>query len=327
MTRAVVVTGGAGYVGSHAAKALDQAGYLPVSVDNLARGHRWAVKWGPLETGDILERDFLDAVFERWQPEAVLHFAAFAYVGESVAEPARYWRNNVLGSLNLVEAMRDHGVGRLVFSSSCAVYGAPSAIPIREHAHLAPINPYGAGKVAVESMLRDFGAAHGLMSIALRYFNAAGADPGGSIGEAHDPETHVIPLALEAAAGKRPALTVFGDDYPTQDGTCVRDYVHVSDLAHAHVLALEALEARAPIPALNLGTGAGASVGEIVAAVERVSGRRVRVEVGARRAGDPPALVADARAARQELGWTPRLSDLDSIIGTAWAWAGRAPTA
>jgi len=232
----ISVTGGAGYIGSHTRKALKRAGYLPVSYDNLINGHDWAVKWGPLERGDILDRERLRQVIEKYRPRAMMHFAAFAYVDESIFDPGKYYRNNVVGSVNLLEAARDQGVDQFVFSSSCAIYGVPDEIPIRENASQRPINPYGASKRMVERMLADFGAAHGLRSVILRYFNAAGADPDGEIGEVHDPETRLIPLALDAASGRRPNVTIFGADYDTKDGTCVRDYVHVSDLADAHVL-------------------------------------------------------------------------------------------
>ena len=317
---AVLVTGGAGYIGSHACIALARAGYQPVVVDNLVYGHEWAVKWGPFERGDIGDRYLLDGVIERHRPVAVMHFAAFAYVGESVTNPGKYYRNNVAGSLTLLEAVRDHGIRSLVFSSTCATYGIPDQVPIPETAPQNPINSYGASKLMVERMLRDFDTAHELRSISLRYFNAAGADPGGETGEVHEPETHLIPLALDAASGAGPGLTVFGEDYPTPDGTCLRDYIHVSDLAEAHVLALGKLQESGRSDVFNLGTGKGASVLELIAAVERVTGRKVPYSVGPRREGDPPALVSNGDRARSELGWTPRLSDLDTIVGTAWAW-------
>ena len=318
----VLVTGGAGYVGSHACKALAAAGHTPVTYDSLVRGHEWAVKWGPLERGDILDRARLDEVFASHRPDAVMHFAAFAYVGESVADPARYYRNNVVGTLTLLEAMRAAGVDSMVFSSSCATYGAPAVLPITEDTPQQPINPYGASKLMAERMLADHAAAYGLKSVALRYFNAAGADPDGEIGEAHDPETHLIPLVLEAAAGRRPHVTVHGDDYDTPDGTCIRDYVHVSDLADAHVLALEALGRQEGFRPHDLATGTGLSVAEAIVAAERVTGRRIPVRTGPRRPGDPPALFADGARARAELGWTPRRSGADEIIATAWRWHG-----
>jgi UDP-arabinose 4-epimerase len=314
----VLVTGGAGYIGSHACKALAAAGHTPVAYDNLERGHAWAVKWGPLEEGDILDQARLEAAMQRHRPFAVMHFAALAYVAESVADPALYYRTNVQGTLSLLEAMRSQGVSRLVFSSSCATYGNPSATPIAEDARQAPINPYGATKLMAEWMLRDY-AAYGLKSVALRYFNAAGADPEGETGETRDPETHLIPLALDAAASGG-AFTIYGDDYATPDGTCVRDYVHVSDLAAAHVLACERVNDVEGLAAYNLGAGVGHSVAEIVQAIRDRTGCEVRSNIGPRRAGDPPVLTADPALAQRELGWTPRLSSLEDIIDTAWRW-------
>jgi len=319
----VLVTGGAGYIGSHACKALAKAGYQPITYDNLIYGHEWAVKWGPFERGDILDRTRLAQVLAKYQPKAILHFAAFAYVGESVSDPGKYYRNNVVGSLTLLEAARDHGVEHFVFSSTCATYGIPENLPIRENTVQRPINPYGATKLTVERMLADFGAAHGLRSIILRYFNAAGADPDNEIGEVHDPETHLIPVVLDAASGRRPNVTIFGSDYPTPDGTCVRDYIHVSDLADAHVRALQALEAGSASDIFNLGNSHGFSVREVVDCVSKVTGLVVPTVIGARRDGDPAALVSDASRARQILGWTPRLAELNEIIRTAWTWHQR----
>ena len=319
----ILVTGGAGYIGSHSCKALAQAGYTPISYDNLVYGHHWAVRWGPLEVGDINDRARLDAVMNHYQPAAVMHFAAFAYVGESVQDPGKYYRNNVAGTLTLLEAMRDYGLDKMIFSSTCATYGVPQSIPIPEDHPQQPINPYGASKLMIERMLADFDMAHGLRVIALRYFNAAGADPEGEIGEAHDPETHLIPLVLDAAAGRRPALTVFGDDYATPDGTCIRDYIHVTDLADAHVWALKVLEQGSNSRAYNLGNGAGFSVREVISAAEAITGRPVPVNIGPRRPGDPPRLVGDAARARNELGWSPRYAGLDDILQTAWAWHER----
>ena len=324
-SNAVLVAGGAGYIGSHACKALSKAGYLPVTYDNLVYGHDWAVKWGPLELGDILDRGRLDAVIEKYKPRAIMHFAAFTYVGESVANPGKYYRNNVAGSLNLIEAARDHGIGSFVFSSTAAIYGMPDRQPIAEDAPLRPMNPYGVSKLTVEHMLGDFGHAHGLKSIALRYFNAAGADPESEIGEDHDPESHLIPLALDAVLGRRDAITVFGTDYDTPDGTGVRDYIHVSDLADAHVKALEALQSGAPSGVYNLGSGRGFSVREIIAAAGEATGQTVPVTYGARRPGDPAQLVSDATRAREALGWKPQFTDLGDILSTAWAWHQRKP--
>ncbi len=323
MKDSILVTGGAGYIGSHACKALAEAGYTPVSYDNLVYGHREAVRWGPLEIGDIEDRPRLDAVIAAHRPSAVMHFAAYAYVGESVQNPGKYYRNNVAGSLTLLEAMRDHGIGRCIFSSTCATYGEPTAMPIAEDHPQHPVNPYGASKLMIERMLQDFDAAHGLRAIALRYFNAAGADPDGETGESHDPETHLIPLVLDAAAGIRPAITVYGDDYDTPDGTCIRDYVHVTDLAQAHVLALQALEQGAGSNAYNLGNGQGFSVREVIDRAAALTGGHIPVEQGPRRAGDPPRLVGDATRIRHDLAWRPRYADLDTILATAWHWHRR----
>ncbi len=317
---AVLVTGGAGYIGSHACRALSAAGFEPVSYDNLVYGHPWAVRWGPLERGELEDRARLDAVLDRYRPVAIMHFAAYAYVGESVSDPGKYYRNNVHGSLTLIEAARDHGIDSFIFSSTCATYGIPSAVPITEEEKQAPINPYGASKLMIERMLADFDAAHGLRSVSLRYFNAAGAEPEAGIGEAHDPETHLIPLAIEACLGRGPELVVFGDDYDTADGTAVRDYIHVSDLAAAHVRALEYLQAGGATTALNLGTGQGHSVREVIDAVAAAADRAVPHRIGPRRAGDPPVLVADASRARQVLGWEPALPGLDPIVDSALRW-------
>lgn len=322
-TKNILVTGGAGYIGSHVCKALARAGYTPVTYDNFTYGHEWAVKWGPLEKGGICDRNRLDEVLTRYRPQAAMHFAAFAYVGESVSDPAKYYRNNVYGSLSLLEALRDHGINNFVFSSTCATYGVPDQIPIPETQAQRPINPYGASKLMVEQMLCDFEIAHAIKWIALRYFNAAGADPDNEIGEAHDPETHLIPLVLDAASGRRENITVFGADYDTRDGTCIRDYIHVTDLAEAHVLALQALERGAPSAAYNLGNGTGYSVSEVVAAARRVTGIDIPTVMSGRRPGDPATLVGDASRARAELGWQPRFFELDQIVGTAWAWHQR----
>ncbi len=323
MAETILVTGGAGYIGSHCCKALGAAGYEVVVVDNLVYGHADAVKWGPLEQGDISDGAFLDRVFAYYRPAAVIHFAAYAYVGESVTDPSKYYRNNVGGTLSLLEAMWRAGVGRLVFSSTCATYGIPATVPIPEASPQFPINPYGRTKLVAEHMLSDFERAHGLRSIALRYFNAAGADPEGEIGERHDPESHLIPLALDAVAGTGSALTVNGEDYDTPDGTCVRDFIHVTDLADAHVRAMAHLLNGRASDQVNLGTGKGSSIRDVMDAVEKVVGRPVPYSLGPRRPGDPPALVADPDRARSLLGWTPKLSDLDTIVRTAWAWHQR----
>jgi UDP-glucose-4-epimerase GalE len=316
----VLVTGGAGYIGSHACAALAAKGHEVVVFDNLAHGHRDFVQWGDLIVGDLRNAVEITAAMASERPDAVMHFAALIAVGESVENPAKYYQNNVGGSLNLLDAMRASGVDEFVFSSTAAVYGVPETDPIPENHKKAPINPYGATKLMVEQALGDYGAAYGLRHAALRYFNAAGADPEGRVGEAHEPETHVIPLALEAAIGDPTAFRIFGTDYDSPDGTAIRDYIHVVDLADAHVRALEHLAAGGDSLQLNLGTGKGVTVREIVAAVERVTGKSLKPREIERRAGDPPSLVADSRACRETLGWAPRRSDLDTIIADAWAW-------
>ena len=316
----ILVTGGAGYIGSHTCKALHRSGYLPVTYDNLSRGNVEAVQWGPLEIGDLADRARLREVMVRHRPAAVVHFAALAYVGESNENPAAYYGNNVGGTAALLEVMREMGVRHIVFSSTCAIYGTPKTVPISEQCPEAPINPYGASKMVCERMLRECATAFPLTFTALRYFNAAGADPDGEIGECHVPETHAIPLLLDAAAGAAHGFTIFGDDYPTPDGTCVRDYVHVTDLAAAHVAALRALTDGAASAALNLGTGRGWSVREVVDSMRRITNRDLTVHVGPRRPGDPPVLVADAARARQKLGWRPQHSDLETLVTHAWAW-------
>ncbi len=326
MSQSILVTGGAGYVGSHACKALASAGYIPVVYDNLSRGHREAVRWGPLVDGDLRDSARLVTALNTHQVAAVMHFAAFAYVGESVADPETYYANNLGGTLALLGAMRKTGVGTIVFSSTCAIYGVPEKLPIGETTAKAPLNPYGETKLAIERALHWYAAAYGMRYFALRYFNAAGADPDGEIGENHEPETHLIPLILRAALGSGDPIQIYGTDYPTRDGTAIRDYIHVSDLADAHVRAVRDLAAGGDSAALNLGTGHGYSVREAIAAVERIGGRKVPQREAARRPGDPPELVADPALARSRLGWQPRHSDLDTIIATALAWethAGR----
>ena len=320
MTRNILVTGGAGYIGSHTCKALAQRGYQPIAFDNLKRGSRSAVKWGPLVVGDVMNKQELRQAIDRFQIEAVLHFAALAYVGESVENPARYFRNNVANTINLLEVMAQTGISNLVFSSTCAVYGTPAEVPISEDTPTHPINPYGESKLQTERMLPWFGNAHGLKWIALRYFNAAGADPDGQIGENHDPETHLIPLAIQAALGVAPPLKIFGTDYPTPDGTAVRDYIHVADLADAHVRALDYLREGGESGAFNLGTERGLSVRQIVDGVRSLSRRDLPFVESARRAGDPPILIANAARAHHLLGWQPRHSDVATIVGTAHAW-------
>lgn len=319
----VLVTGGAGYIGAHACKALARAGYLPVTFDSLVSGHEWAVKWGPLVRGDILDRWRIDWAIAEYRPVAIMHFAALAYVGESVADPGKYYHNNVMGSLTLLGAARDAGIRNLVFSSTCATYGTPTNLPIAESTPQFPTNPYGASKLMVERILADFDGAYGIRSIVLRYFNAAGGDQDGEIGEDHEPETHLIPLVLDAASGRRRNVTIFGTDYSTPDGTCVRDYIHVSDLADAHVRALALLLTGGASDVFNLGSGEGFSVRQVVDNVERITGLKVPVKLGGRRSGDPAALVADATKAREMLRWRPQISDLDEIVYSAWAWHQR----
>ena len=316
----ILVTGGAGYIGSHACKALKQAGHVPVSFDNLSTGWARAVRFGPLVEGDLLDRAALDAVFERFQPEAVMHFAALSDVGEATRKPGLYWRNNVQGSLNLIEAMLAAGCRDMVFSSTCATYGEADGVVLDEDSPQRPLNAYGGSKLAVEAMLRDFGASDGLRSVVFRYFNVAGADPEAEIGEWHQPETHLIPLMLEAVDGKREALTIHGDDYPTADGTCIRDYVHVVDLVQAHLLGLDWLRAGHGSRVFNLGSGAGFSVAEVISHCRAGTGKKVPYRYGPRRAGDAAALVSGSTRAREELGWEAQRSSLKLMIADAWRW-------
>jgi UDP-arabinose 4-epimerase len=318
--RSVLVTGGAGYIGSHICKALAACGYTPVTYDNLVNGHRQSVKWGPFEHGDIGDRQRLDEVLTKYNPHAAIHVAGFAYVGESVSDPGKYYRNNTVGSLILLEALISHDIRRIIFSSSCATYGIPDSVPITEETVQKPINPYGMSKLVFEYMLKDFQVAHGLGWISLRYFNAAGADPETETGEDHDPETRIVPLVLAAADGLSGPVMVYGNDYDTPDGTCVRDYVHVSDLADAHIKALEALMAGEHSQALNLGTGTGHSVMEVINTAKSVTGRDVPFLLGPRREGDPAVLVADPSRANTILGWQPKHNTLDAIVTTAWKW-------
>lgn len=313
----VLVVGGAGFIGSHTAKLLSKQGYRPVVYDNLSTGHRKAVRWGAFVEGDILDASRLMAAIQESKPSAVIHFAASAYVGESVANPAKYYSNNVAGTQSLLEACRLTGTRNVVFSSSCATYGVPSNLPIKERETQQPINPYGRTKLIAEQMLADYSAAYGLRFVALRYFNACGADLDGELEESHDPETHLIPRALMAAAGTIDFLEVYGDDYDTPDGTCIRDYIHVADLARAHVLAVERLINDGSNLAVNLGTGRGTSIKEILVAISRLTGLNVPVEMRARRAGDPPALYADPTFAAEKLGFRAVYSDLDTIIRSA----------
>jgi UDP-arabinose 4-epimerase len=323
MRMKVLVTGGAGYIGSHTCKALAAAGHTPVVLDNLSAGHRSAVKWGPLVIGDIADRALLRRTLRRFEIGAVIHFAAHAYVGESIERPRKYFDNNVVGTLALLDAVLDAGVDKLVFSSSCATYGVPRRLPIAEDHPQHPINPYGASKLFVENILSWYERAYGLRYTNLRYFNAAGADPDGEIGEDHSPETHLIPLVIAAAQGRNAAIEIFGTDYDTADGTAVRDYVHVCDLAAAHVKALDRLLAGAASASINLGTGRGHSIRDVILAVEAVSRRAVPVIEAGRRPGDPPALIADPQLGQSLLGWKPLKSDLPTIVATAWAWHER----
>jgi UDP-glucose 4-epimerase len=316
----VLVTGGAGYIGSHACKALRAAGFTPVTYDNLVTGWEDAVRFGPFEQGDLADRARLDAVFQRWQPVAVMHFAALSLVGEAMARPGLYWRNNVLGSLTLIEAMVAAGCLDVVFSSTCATYGEHDEVVLDEDTIQTPLNAYGASKLAVEQILRDFGAASGLRHVIFRYFNVAGADPEGEIGEHHRPETHLIPVMLEAVDGSRPALTIHGTDYDTPDGTCIRDYVHVCDLVEAHLLGLEWLRAGRGSRVFNLGTGRGFSVREVIDAAGQVTNAKVPCTEGPRRAGDAVKLVSGSTRAQEELGWQATRSTLPQMIGDAWRW-------
>lgn len=319
----IFVTGGAGYVGSHTCKALAHAGYTPVVYDNLSRGTSSAVKWGPLEVGDISDRETLRDALRRHRPDGVIHFAAYAYVGESMNDPLLYYRNNVSATITLLSVMASEAITRLVFSSTCATYGIPAKNPIREDMPQAPVNPYGQSKLMVEQILRDWARLGSLSAVALRYFNAAGADADSEIGEAHEPETHLIPLALAAAKGTAPPLTIFGKDHETRDGTCIRDYIHVSDLADAHVRAMAWTRGNVGFTSLNLGTGEGVSVKDVIAEVRRITGRAVPFSNGPRRDGDPPALVADPTEAFNVLGWRAQHSDLHTILSTAWRWMER----
>ena len=320
----ILVTGGAGYIGSHAVRVLSRAGHDVWVYDNLSQGHRSAVPAGRLIEGELADRDRLTAALRERRIEAVMHFAAFALVGESVADPAKYYQNNVVASLSLLEAMRSAGVGKIVFSSTTATYGEAKRIPITEDEPQQPINPYGFAKLVIERALADYARAYGLAYAALRYFNAAGASPEGDLGEDHTPESHLIPIVLQVALGQRERITVFGDDYPTPDGTCIRDYIHVDDLADAHLKALERLEAGRGLQ-LNLGTGRGHSVRQVIESCRRISGRPIAVEIGPRRPGDPPELVADSSRAQAMLGWLPRYVELDAIVETAWRWHSTHP--
>ncbi|MDR0465925.1 MAG: UDP-glucose 4-epimerase GalE [Deltaproteobacteria bacterium] len=330
MKKTILVVGGAGYIGSHAAMALDNVGYDALVFDNLSTGHREFLRFGRHVIGDLADRAALDALFASNSIAGVMHFAAFAYVGESVADPAKYYRNNAANTLNLLECMRDHETPLCIFSSTCATYGVPEKLPLVESHPQFPINPYGRTKLQVEWMLQDFSHAYGLRHSSLRYFNAAGAAPAewkAGIGEWHEPETHLIPLVLQAALDDKKEISVFGVDYETPDGSCIRDYIHVCDLADAHVLALERLLAGEANDVYNLGNGRGYSVREVIACARELTGRKIAVKEAPSRPGEPPVLVGDAGKALTELGWRPKFADLESIVQTAWDWEqGRRPT-
>ncbi len=316
----ILVVGGAGYIGSHANKLLHDRGYDTIVYDNLSRGHRRLAGYGTFVLGDLDNREQLRLLFDTYPIRAVLHFAASAYVGESVGNPQKYYLDNVRNTLNLLQAMLEKGVNRIIFSSTCATYGIPVEMPITETHPQRPVNPYGRSKLMIEQILGDYADAYGLSYVSLRYFNAAGADPDGEIGEMHEPETHLVPLVLDVAAGKRDSVQIFGTDYPTADGTCIRDYIHVTDLAEAHLLALEYLFAGGASDCFNLGNGNGFSVRQVIDTASRVTGRSIVAVESGRRPGDPPALVGSAAKARQVLGWAPRFAELETIVDTAWRW-------
>ncbi len=316
----ILVTGGAGYIGSHCCKELAQKGYHPVTVDNLVYGHKKNVKWGDFSQGHVGDRKVVEKIFDKYDIEAVMHFAAYAYVGESVTDPRKYYHNNLCGTIDLLHCMLDCGINKIIFSSTCATYGLPQRIPIDETHPRKPISPYGKSKFMIEEILKDYDNAYGMRFISLRYFNAAGADPDGELGEEHNPETHLIPLILKVAGGHSKNLHVFGSDYETQDGSCIRDYIHVTDLARAHILALENLLDGGLSDFINLGTGKGSSVLNIIKIASRVTGRNVPYVVTARRPGDPAVLIASNTKAGQVLGWQPEYTDIEDIIRTAWNW-------
>lgn len=320
----ILVCGGAGYIGSHVNKQLNREGYETVVFDNLVYGHKEAVKWGFFEYGDLGNIRTVEDVFRRYKIDAVFHFAAYAYVGESVREPEKYYYNNVVNTLNLLRVMKEHGCNKIVFSSSCATYGEPEQLPITEDMPQHPINSYGATKLMVERILQDYHKAYGLQFVVLRYFNAAGADPDGEIGESHNPETHIIPLILDAANGKREDIKVFGTDYDTPDGSCIRDYIHVYDLATAHLLALHHLEREKKSDCFNLGNSQGTSVLEVVNSVKKITGKEFRVIFSDRRDGDPAKLVGGSEKAQKILGWKPVYGDIDTIVEHAWKWHEKA---
>lgn len=316
----ILVVGGAGYIGSYMCKYLSKNGYDPVTLDDLSRGYRQAVRWGEFYHGSTNDTDLLNKIFTENKIEAVMHFAAYCYVGESVVAPNIYYRNNVSATINLLEAMKANRVNRFIFSSTCATYGNPVEVPISEHHPQNPINPYGRSKLMVESILKDFKHAFNLEYVSLRYFNAAGADPDAEIGEAHQPETHLIPLILQTALGMRDHIEIYGNDYPTPDGTCIRDYIHIDDLAQAHSLALEKILNGSPGGVYNLGNGKGYSVKEVINKASEISAKPIQTKVAGRRAGDPSILISESTQAIEHLGWKPMYNELDAIIETAWKW-------
>lgn len=321
----ILVVGGAGYIGSHMCKYLAKNGYQPIVLDNLVYGHREAVKWGPFFEGSMTDSKLVNHIFSKYKIEAVMHFAAFCYVGESVIDPVKYYRNNVAATIALLEKMVEKNISNFIFSSTCATYGEPVEIPISEQHPQNPINPYGKSKLMVEHILDDFYKAYGLQYVSLRYFNAAGADPDGELGEDHKPETHLIPLVLQTALGQRGSIDIFGDDYPTSDGTCIRDYIHINDLAQAHFLALERILNYLPGGQYNLGTGNGYSVKQLIDLASKITGKSIAANITERRPGDPAVLISSSNKAIKELGWNPQFSDLNTIIETAWNWYNKHP--
>ncbi len=321
----ILIVGGAGYIGSHMGKYLHNKGMKPVVLDNLSLGHREAVKWGPLYEGELNNKKLLAEIFKNHNIKAVMHFAAFCYVGESVTLPLKYYQNNVAATLGLLSSMLDHDIDKLIFSSTCATYGEPDRLPITENEKQQPINPYGRSKLMMENILDDLDTAHDMKSVCLRYFNAAGADPEGELGEDHDPETHLLPLVLQTALGRQQELTIFGNDYATQDGTCVRDYIHITDLAQAHYLALLHLLADGDSKKYNLGNGSGYSILDVITTARKITGKDIQYVFAHRRPGDPAVLVGSAEKAIRELGWKPEFNTLETILETAWNWHSRFP--
>ena len=316
----VLITGGAGYIGSHVVKALGEKGYDLLIVDNLSNGHREAVLYGKLAIGDIGNKEFLQKVVSEFAPDVVMHFSAFIEVGISVKEPLSFYKNNVIGTLNLLEVLIENKIDKFIFSSTAAVYGIPEKIPIPEEHRINPINPYGKTKAVIEKALEDFSKAYNFNYVSLRYFNASGSDPSGKIGESHNPETHLIPLVLQTAKGEREAIRIYGTDYPTKDGTCIRDYIHVNDLADAHILAMEYLIEGGKSDVFNCGYGYGYSVREVIETAKKITGKNFKVIEHKRREGDPPILVADSKKLKEKLNWKPKFDDLETIIKTAWNW-------